>query len=256
MTTTVDATISEGAGGSTEPVQGLEEAFAEANAELEQPADQGANEAPEAVADAPPTFTWDVDGQERTVTEEEARNGYLRQRDYTQKTQDLAEQRQRLAAAEGLWKALQDDPAVALEALQDHYADLLNEDPPDPVEQRLREVESFTSAQQQAAIEAEIEAEIERLSTEYGDPIDRDELLEFAIDNEIPNLEAAYTYRKTLSEREAKRVAAKQSAPPIETRGSNQANTSAAIEEPIGSVEEAVRAAMKELGVESLATLA
>ena len=100
-------------------------------------------------------------------------------------------------------------------------------------------------------------AEIERLRTDYEDSsLDRDELLQFAIDHEIPNLEAAYTYRKTLSEREAKRADAKRSAPPIETRGSNQANTSAVTEDPISSIEEAVRSAMKELGVESLTDLA
>ena len=40
-----------------------------------------------------PTYTVKVDGQELEVTQEELLRGYMRQRDYTQKTQALAEQR-------------------------------------------------------------------------------------------------------------------------------------------------------------------
>lgn len=40
-----------------------------------------------------PTFTWTVNGEEVQITEEEAKNGYLRQSDYTQKTQEVSDQR-------------------------------------------------------------------------------------------------------------------------------------------------------------------
>lgn len=44
-----------------------------------------------------PAFTVLVDGKEVAVTADEARNGYLRQADYTKKTMELADQRKALA---------------------------------------------------------------------------------------------------------------------------------------------------------------
>lgn len=39
-----------------------------------------------------PSFTWTINGEDVQITEDEAKNGYLRQSDYTQKTQKISEQ--------------------------------------------------------------------------------------------------------------------------------------------------------------------
>src|SRR5687768_12274265 len=110
MTQTVDAPVQTDA--STEPANGLEQ---EPASPAEQPAVQGDTQ-PTTSVDEPRTFSWDVDGQVVELTEDEARNGYLRRADYTRKTQEVAAERERLAAAEKLWSALQEDPASALSA--------------------------------------------------------------------------------------------------------------------------------------------
>ena len=252
--TQIDATISEGAGVATEPAEGLEPAVAPA---AEQPEVQGATDQELAATDAPRTFIAKVDGQELEVTEKELVDGYQRQADYTRKAQDLAAQREQLAAAETLWTQLREDPRSTLEALQDHFAEALNTEPPSPEEARLRRVEQFADEQQAAAIEAEVDAEIERLQGEFGD-FDRDELLLYAIENQIPDLEAAFTKRAAQTERatrEQGRLDAKKDAPAIGTRGSGAAG---AVTEPaasVGNVEDAFHAAMKELGVKSVSEL-
>merc|ERR1712224_646361 len=44
-------------------------------------------------SEQPQLYTIKVDGEEQEVTLEELQNGYSRQRDYTRKTQELAQQR-------------------------------------------------------------------------------------------------------------------------------------------------------------------
>lgn len=60
--------------------------------------------------------TFTIDG--KTVTIEEMRNGYLRQSDYTKKTQEIAQMREKLEKAEALWDAMQSDPMGTLRQLQ------------------------------------------------------------------------------------------------------------------------------------------
>ena len=52
----------------------------------------------EAESEQPQLYTIKVDGQDTEVTLEELQNGYSRQRDYTRKTQELAEQRKAIEA--------------------------------------------------------------------------------------------------------------------------------------------------------------
>lgn len=60
--------------------------------------------------------SFTVDGQ--TVPLDELRKGYLRQSDYTQKTQELAAQREAAANAVALWEALEEDYAGTMRKLQ------------------------------------------------------------------------------------------------------------------------------------------
>jgi len=60
--------------------------------ESEEPSEEEASEEETEESDLG-TFTWSINGEEVQITEEEAKNGYLRQSDYTQKTQEVGEQR-------------------------------------------------------------------------------------------------------------------------------------------------------------------
>lgn len=200
-----------------------------------------------------PRHTVKVRGQELEVGLDELINGYQRQSDYTQSKQELAAEREQLQSANELWTALHEDPAAVLEAIQEHFADVLSGEPPDPRDERLNSIESFVESQQQAALEAQVNAQISSLQSEFGE-FDGDTLLEYAIENKIPNLRAAYLdrqYAADAAKRESERAAAKRSAPPVE--GGSRA--AAATEPPpreIGSLQDAVEAAMAEHGATSL----
>lgn len=58
-----------------------------------------------------------VDGQEETVTLKELREGHMRLKDYTQKTQSVAEQRKEAEAAIQLQRALQANPGLTVQIL-------------------------------------------------------------------------------------------------------------------------------------------
>lgn len=62
-----------------------------------------------------------VDGQEEFVPLEEARSGFMRQADYTRKTQEVAQQRQELGWASAMKAALDQDPAATIQLLAAHY---------------------------------------------------------------------------------------------------------------------------------------
>lgn len=58
-----------------------------------------------------------IDGEETSVPVKELREGYMKGRDYTHKTQSLAEQRKELAAAEQLYRAMQANPGLTVQVL-------------------------------------------------------------------------------------------------------------------------------------------
>lgn len=60
--------------------------------------------------------SFTVDGS--SVTFDELKKGYLRQSDYTKKTQELAEERESLKDAQALWDAMNSDPVGTLRQLQ------------------------------------------------------------------------------------------------------------------------------------------
>ena len=112
--------------------------------------------------------TIKVDGQETDVTLEELRNGYMRQSDYTRKTQGIAELQRAAEWAVQMQQAFKQDPQGTLEYLaratgvnlgsaseDDPYNDI---DPElQPIAASLREQERRLS-QMQAAIAAQAEA--------------------------------------------------------------------------------------------------
>lgn len=221
-----------------------------------------------AVAESTPVEPlFEVDGT--PITLDEARNGYLRQADYTRKTQELAEMRSRLAEAEAITAALQQDPAATLKALQDafglggyeqdyaapSYADM------DPDEARIAALEAKIAAQEQAATQAAIEAELGGLHEQFGE-FDDSALFAHAIKGGFPSLKAAYAdmnfevLRTQVEQMSAKqreeeqRLAAKRQAANVVHNGSSRAGaTGPAQAEKYGSIREAFLAAKKSLGV-------
>jgi hypothetical protein len=205
---------------------------------------------------------FEVDGS--GITLDEARNGYLRQSDYTRKTQELAMERSRLAEAEALVAALQNDPQSTLAALQeafgvggdvDPYADL------DPDQARIAALEAKVEAQERVATQAAIEAELDVLHEQFGD-FDNSELFAHAIKGGFPNLKAAYAdlnfgslqaqlEQLTAKQREEeKRIAAKRQAANTVHNGSSRSGATApAQQEQYGSLRDAYLAAKKSLGV-------
>lgn len=194
-----------------------------------------------------------TDGSE--VSLDELERGYLRQSDYTRKTQDLSKQRDELAQAEQLLRALESDPKATLEALQRHLlVDEPDLDEIDPVEAELREHREFIEQQRALAMQHEVETELAGLAEQYGE-FDWSAVLEFAVAKEIPDLEAAYLLWNKQTEREQARqagnqkaLAAKRNAPPV-ARGSRAQGTVSESAE-IMSVMDAWRAAKRELGYE------
>jgi hypothetical protein len=150
-------------------------------------------------------YTVKIDGQEQQVTLTELQDGYQRQADYTRKTQELAEERQRLQQAEAIASALETDPSGTIAALssafgvtdtlpatEPDYSDGVEED---PTTKRLAHLEVQMERQAQAQRQQALEREVYNLKKKYGD-FDAAELFRHALTNRIPNLDAAFTHMK------------------------------------------------------------
>lgn len=146
------------------------------------------------IVDSTPSemFTVKVDGQDIEVSRDELLNGYSRHQDYTRKTQALAADREKFSQYEALAAALDRDPQATLKALQNAYG--LGEAPAeelDPDMRRVAELEKWVADAQERERQAAFDNQIKGLSDRYGD-VDEAALLQHAITNNIPNLEAAY----------------------------------------------------------------
>ena len=150
-----------------------------------------------------PAYTVKIDGEEQQVTLEELQNGYQRQADYTRKTQEVAAEKERLQQAEAIVSALEYDPHGTLQTLARSYnvdygtpqQSQNNDDyeEVDPVQSKISELENKIARQEQAQRVQQVEREVKTLQEKYGE-FDRQELLNHALKNGIPNLEAAYTH--------------------------------------------------------------
>lgn len=207
---------------------------------------------------------FEIDGT--GITLEEARNGYLRQADYTRKTQELAEMRTRLAEAEAITAALQQDPVGTLQALQEAFGvgQSVEADPfadMDPDLARIAVLEQKIAAQEQAATQAQIENELNSLHNDFGD-FDDSMLFAHAIKGGFPNLRAAYAdmnftslqsqleMLKAQQQQEQQRIEAKRQAASVVHNGSSRAGATAPAQpEQFGSIRDAYLAAKKALGV-------
>lgn len=140
------------------------------------------------------TFTVKVDGEDIQVPLSELLAGYSRTSDYTRKTQALADQRRTLSDAEALVAALERDPRTTLAALAQAYelvpAEGTDEEYLTPEQQEIRQLRAWQQEQMAAQREAQIDAQIGALHTQYGD-FDEGELFSFAVARDVRDLETA-----------------------------------------------------------------
>ena len=105
------------AGGVDQPPDTDPETQALVDSLVEQPTETG----PLVSFDDPRFWTQSVDVNGAMVTFGEMRNGYLRQDDYTKKTQQVAEQRRKLEEAERFYESFTADPAEFARAVAVEY---------------------------------------------------------------------------------------------------------------------------------------
>ena len=161
----------------------------------------------EAVTEPDGTYVVKIDGEEQQVSLNELQDGYQRQADYTRKTQELAEERQRLSQAEAIASALETDPSGTIAALSSAFgvednlpvnsgteydSETVDED---PNAKRLAQLENQVARQAQVQRQQALEKEVAGLKRKYGD-FDAAELFRHALTNKIPNLDAAFTHMK------------------------------------------------------------
>jgi hypothetical protein len=126
----------------------------------------------------------EINGEQ--VNLDELKNGYLRQSDYTQKTQQLAEQRRKLQVAEELMKQINADPEKAKALAEQTQIQALD---PAVQKQLLTEQELW---------DLRLENEIRTLETKYPD-FNKQGVLELAYEKETKTLEDAYLLYKALN---------------------------------------------------------
>jgi hypothetical protein len=129
-----------------------------------------------------------IDGEEQLVPLSELREGHMRHKDYTQKTQQLADERKRLQQYEALEAALEEDPQRTLRALANAYGFPLEggqqtqeslEEELDPQDQELRAVKAELQELRSHMARSSLEQELDALDSQYGE-VDRQEVLKYA----------------------------------------------------------------------------
>lgn len=213
----------------------------------------------------------------------ELSGGYLRQSDYTRKTQEVAEQRRELQNAATLQRALEANPQRTLEFLAESYGvefaqqaaaaataatdgwDGFGEEPAasNPLEARLAILEQ---RDEQARATAEIEQTFHGLEAKYGEDFDRTEVARAAYERGIydprmfeliykdlafdrvsaRNDAAAAADAAVSAETEARRVAAAQAAATTGAGASALGTSSSSPSRPL-TFQEAARAAKAEI---------
>ena len=202
----------------TEPTGVAAEAVASTEQVEAPPAVSESTAAPEVPAG--PTYTVKVNGEDRQVTVDELQKGFMLQADYTRKTQELADSRQRLTRAEAIMSALEANPTATLQALAESFGMPLGATSPeseeyvDPEELRIRNLEQQVGSWEESQRQAEIDRTINALHDQYGE-FDDVELLTHAIQNGIGSLDVAYAhwaFPQLQTQASARQTAAQQAA--------------------------------------------
>jgi hypothetical protein len=116
---------------------------------------------------------------------EELTKGYLRQSDYTRKTQELARARQQSAVAQSVYESISSNPEIVQDLATKGVAI------PDAAQVQILDLSNRYN-------DLLLEREIEQLTTKYTD-FNAQEVLKFAYDNKYENLDDAYQLLKSRS---------------------------------------------------------
>lgn len=140
------------------------------------------------------TVEFEVDGEMRTQTVGELRDGYLRQADYTKKTQQLADERrafeQESAAAKKLMDQLREDPAGTVAALA---IELKLVDESAISAQRVADLNDIYRVPDRETVAAEIEERAKELASEAPEVIEARQAAEVAaIQKEFADIEEQF----------------------------------------------------------------
>jgi hypothetical protein len=166
---------------------------------------EGAEDAEVSAADEP-RYAIKVKGEERELSVSELVALAQKGDDYTRKTQELAAEREQLSALKALQQALESDPLSAIEALRSIYeldAESDTEDDDlDPTERRLAELERREQRREERARQEAIVAEATSVAADAGLAVGAEELLAFAVENEIGSLKTAARLMKAEQKRE------------------------------------------------------
>lgn len=162
-----------------------QEEASKAQQQVEQPTTSPVEETKPTTEETKPTtveetkpITVEIDGKEVTI--EELKNGYLRQADYTRKTQQLANQRKEFEDAIKLYEHLKNNPEIIQQLQQITSVPRTL----DPTQAKVIELE-------QKVYDMMLEREIEILQNKYPD-FEVMEVLEMASQKQLTNLEDAY----------------------------------------------------------------
>lgn len=227
---------------------------AEATPEIEVTEPVGGSEEPAAESEST-FYTVKVGGVEQQVTLEDLQSGFMRQADYTRKTQEVAQLRQRLAQAEAIANSLESDPQGTLRALAEAFGveageDSLEFSEPDPVESRLRAIEQREAQQQAQVVRAQIDQEIDTLVNTYGD-FDLQSVINHAAQHGM-TVTAAYRDLNfdsiATKVKETEQITQQKRAAGVVEGGAHRTGV---VEQtkPAGSIKEAWRQAQKSLGM-------
>ncbi len=210
---------------------------------------------------------FELPGVEGQVTLAELKDGYLRQSDYTRKTQEVAEARKTNEKAVGLWEALRANPEgvvrqlAAQVGLVDENAapvkavefspittqEEMQAEINSRVEQALAEHPDVVEAQTQNAVRL-IHGELDRLGSEAGVSLsdkDKEVILREAQRRGVSDLELVFNNLMSAREKKAQERSALKDAAPARPTGTTSSTPK---KEYASSFEEAVEMAKLELG--------
>lgn len=198
-----------------------------------------------------------VNGADVEVPLKDAIGGYMRQEDYTRKTQELSDAKRRLSQADALAAALDSDPIGTLKQLAEAYdvdpSNGFQKAEVDPVQQQLRATQSQVQQLQQATVKQQIQAEADALRAKYGE-FDMAAVANYAVENQttltnaykLMNFDTVRQSAPTTAEQNRARALSAQS---VEGGASTQPGSVVEDTKPAATFREAYLRAKKQHGV-------
>lgn len=155
------------------------------------------------------TFTITVDGEELEVPLTELKDGYLRRRDYTIKTQEVAELRsfreQYQQNPKAVIQALAEANGMSIAEAKAQAADIASYDEElDPYASKFADMEARLNASEQAKLEQQAYTETNQAISQFDLGIPAETLMAFAIEKGIGNPFTAAELMQAQNQREEK----------------------------------------------------